>query len=311
MMKRHSGLPFDDIRDLIQNLPASNDEMAAHTLNQLPDETGYVADLCVWYSRWSGRSPEIHRPLLTLFAGTHKVEQNLLEENVDEWLLKEITAISEGSAVVNRLCQSTDMGLKLFDLALQLPVADIRYEAALDEKACAGTIGFGMEAIAGGTDALCISAIEQTPSISTLAILAALTGREVIDDISDAKKNDAVETAISTVEGYESNSLEVLRRLGGRELAAICGAILAARTQHIPSVIDGPSALTACVLLHRENADSIKHCIMAQPLENPRFNQIADQIGLDMIFKQRVSKAPGGGLTMASEFLKLAFKHKS
>ncbi|MCE3519243.1 nicotinate-nucleotide--dimethylbenzimidazole phosphoribosyltransferase, partial [Escherichia coli] len=61
-----------------------------------------------------------------------------------------------GGAAINQICIANDLGLKIFDLALEYPTADITEEAAMDEKTCAATMAFGMESIAGGTDLLCI-----------------------------------------------------------------------------------------------------------------------------------------------------------
>jgi NaMN:DMB phosphoribosyltransferase len=61
-----------------------------------------------------------------------------------------------GGAAINQICVANDLGLKIFDLALEVPTADISVEAAMDERTCAATMAFGMEAIAGGTDLLCI-----------------------------------------------------------------------------------------------------------------------------------------------------------
>ena len=46
-------------------------------------------------------------------------------------------------------------------------------------------------------------------------------------------------------ERHLDDPLEVLRRLGGREIAAIAGAIFAARLQRIPVVLDGYTSAPA------------------------------------------------------------------
>ena len=309
MTTRHSGLPFDDIRELIRTLPQGNEDIAMHTLAQLDIKKDAVADLCTWYSRWSGRSPVIHRPLLTLFAGTHVVEQQLSEGKSDKWLMDEVTGISQGSATINRLCHSADTGLKLFDLALQLPVSDIRVEPALDEKACAGTMAFGMEAIAGGTDLLCIGTIEKSPTVSALAMLCSLMGWEPGEFGSSDRDKEAVRVAIDRVNSPNIDALEVLRQLGGRETAAICGAILSARTQHIPVLVGGPSALAACAILFRIDTKSIGHCMLAQAFEDPALNSVSTELGLLPVFDKRVSSVAGGGGAIAAGFLQMTFKH--
>ncbi len=53
----------------------------------------------------------------------------------------------------------------------------------------------------------------------------------------------------------------MLRRLGGREIAALCGAIVAARLQRIPVVLDGYVVTAAAAILHAIDPSCIDHCI--------------------------------------------------
>ena len=320
MKQRESGLPFDDIRNLGNALPDANLDAQSHTLEQLQlDQTllgSRVAEICSWYSAWSGRSPVIHRPLLTVFAGTHMLQDRLDDGVVSKQLLDSVTAVSQGDAAVNRICHEHDIGLKLFDLALQIPVADISQDAALDEKGCAGTVAFGMEAIAGGSDLLALCAIAKDTDPSALAILCAL-GDFHLDALpiasSTAGENvgELIEQACALAKPHLSNPLEVLRRLGGRETAAICGAILAARTEHVPVVISGVTGLAACAVLKHLQADSIGHCILASGFENTTLNDYADTLGLVKVVDQPLSPIAEANAALAAGLVKSLCKHFS
>ncbi len=308
MKQRESGLPFDDIRNLAKNLPELDGDALNHTAAQLDDGESRFAQLCKWYSACTGRSPAIHRPAVTLFAGTHALENSLDGGASSNELLDKVTEISEGSAFINRLCHQHDVGLKVFDLALQIPVDDISSEAALDEKSCAGTIAFGMEAIAGGADLLCVAALEVKPTISALSILQVL-GNVPLEDLALIREDDdngPLLKAIKVAEGQSNNSLEVLRRLGGRETAAICGAILAARSQHIPVIIDGYTALAAALVLYKLEPSSLDHVKFAQLPEAIAFINILSDIGMDSILHTSISKVAEEGLLLASGVLKSA-----
>ena len=311
MQQRESGLPFDDIRNLVKGLPALDGDAERHTDAQLEGEDSCFARICKWYSACSGRSPAIHRPSLTLFAGTHAVE-NLLDGGASsEVLLQKVTQISEGSAYINRLCHQHDVGLKVFDLALPIPVDDISSEPALDEKACAGTIAFGMEAIAGGADLLCFAALDVKPTVSALSILAVLSDL-TIDDLveirgeGDEDTRAALEGALTLIKGHQGNALEVLRRLGGRETAAICGAILAARTQHIPVIIDGFTALAAALVLYNIAPDALGHVKFAQMPENQMIECVIKKVGLQVIVPSSLTEFSEEGLVIAAGIVKSA-----
>ena len=91
MTKAESGLPFDDIRNLINNLPDADQnalELTQAQLNELNrDNLGVMGDICEWFAAWSGRTPSINRPLITLFAGTHKLENEISNQISETYIL--------------------------------------------------------------------------------------------------------------------------------------------------------------------------------------------------------------------------------
>lgn len=299
-----SGLPFDDIRNLAADLPGHDEDALALTRSQLKERNfknePKLAGICEWYSAWSGRSPAIRRPLVTLFAGTHTLDNEIHGASASDFVLEEVTSIASGDSLINRLCHQHGAGLKVFDLALQIPVADISKEAALDEKGCAGTIAFGMEAIAGGADLLCISGIEKTASLSNIAILCLLAGLEAGDLLPNSKQAvERVEKALVLSKSHKHNPLEVLRRMGGRETAATCGAILAARSQHVPVLLAGYPALAAACILHALNPDSLGHCMFAQQSGVPAINRMLVDLNLDTVLEKPLSGNPASGVVLA------------
>ncbi|MDA4630802.1 nicotinate-nucleotide--dimethylbenzimidazole phosphoribosyltransferase, partial [Escherichia coli] len=70
------------------------------------------------------------------------------------------------------------------------------------------------------------------------------------------RKADAVRTAVALHGSHLKDPLEVLRRLGGREIAAMAGAILATRVERIPVIIDGYVATSAAAILHAANPEA-------------------------------------------------------
>ena len=157
--------PFEDMRDLIATLPEGDDAAALRTSEQTERESafggaGQLREIAAWLSRWSRKSPpRVDRPMLALFAGAHGVSRHGVSADTDAVVAREVAAISSGQGLLSRLCAQANVGLKVLDLALDLPTGDISVEPALDERACAATMAFGMEAVAGGHDLLCLSAL--------------------------------------------------------------------------------------------------------------------------------------------------------
>jgi nicotinate-nucleotide--dimethylbenzimidazole phosphoribosyltransferase len=151
-------------------------------------------------------------------------------------------------------------------------------EPALDEAACAATMAFGMEATAGGIDLLCIGEMGIANTTVAAALFAALFGGTAVDwvgpgtGVDDAgirRKRDAVDAALATHAGKLDDPLETLRRVGGREIAAMTGAILAARMNRIPVIVDGFVATSAAAVLYAMNERALDHCLFGHVSAEP------------------------------------------
>ena len=157
--------------------------------------------------------------------------------------------------------------MKVFDLALQYPVDDISSGDALDEKGSAATIGFGMEAIAGGVDLLGLSAFGKGSQIANAAFMDILLDQKpgINNDNDDnaLKLRSVVDEVVDRHSSAQGNSLELLRRIGGREHSAIAGAILAARVNHVPAILEGMTATLIVLLLQKMNPGLCDHCCFA------------------------------------------------
>jgi nicotinate-nucleotide--dimethylbenzimidazole phosphoribosyltransferase len=271
-----TGLPLDDMRSLLKRLPdadAAAARLAREKANALAASGFTVAGaarLGEWVSSWSGRfPPRPTRAVVALFVGTHGVAGQGLSALGPGYERRFVEHAAAGGAPVSQLCGAHELGLKIFDLALEMPVGDITAGPALDERDCAATMAFGMEAVAGGADLLCLGGIGQGGEVAAGALVAALTGARPSEWVSGAdmrlreRRAAAVEQAVQLHGAALREPLEALRRLGGREAAAIAGAIVAARTEMVPVLLDGRTALAAALVLHTAQPGSVDHCLLA------------------------------------------------
>ncbi len=137
---------------------------------------------------------------------------------------------------------------------------------------CAATIAYGMEAIAGKPDCLAIGEMGIGNTTVAAAIYAALYGGSGadwvgrgtgVDDAGLARKAGAVDRALAFHRDGLTDPMAILARLGGREIAAMLGALLAARHQKIPVLVDGFVATSAAAIAHAVNPEAIDHCVFA------------------------------------------------
>ena len=316
-----TGMPFDDIRDLIASLPGPDEDALARvrqregTLTKPPGALGRLERISEWLAAWTGREPAVTRPLVAVFAGNHGVVGQGVSPFPQSVTQQMVENFAAGGAAINAICVANDIGLKVFDLALEHPTADFTVEAALDERGCAATIAFGMEAIAGGTDLLCIGEMGIGNTTVASAIYAAVFGGTAgdwvgpgtgADDAMLARKAQVVETALELHRDHLDDPLEVLRRLGGREIAAMVGAILAARSQRIPVLLDGFVACSAAAILYTADPSSIEHCLFAHTSAEPAHRRALAAMKADPLLDLGMRLGEGTGAALAVPIIRAA-----
>lgn len=315
-----SALPFDDFRTLMGQLPAGDEAAGERVRAQFAKaekpngSLGRLEDLAAWLATWSGRPPAVNRPLVAIFAGNHGVARHGISPQPVEATAQAVEMTAAGGAAINQICLAYDVGLKVFDLALHLPTEDITQDAALDERGCAATMAFGMEAIAG-TDLLCIGDLGVGNSTVAAAVLAALhggSGRDWVGQGSGAnaamvaRKAKVVDAALALHRSHLKDPLEVLRRVGGREFAAIAGAIIAARMEKIPVILDGVAAIAAASVLQALNPRALEHCIVAQLSPEAGYGKAVEKLGMKPLLDLGIAHGEGAGAALAAGLVKAA-----
>ncbi|MDR3508952.1 MAG: nicotinate-nucleotide--dimethylbenzimidazole phosphoribosyltransferase, partial [Caulobacteraceae bacterium] len=103
-----------------------------------------------------------------------------------------------------------------------------------------------------------------------------------------------------------SDPLELLRQLGGRESAALAGAILAARIQGVPVLLDGAPALAAAAVLHAVDPQAVIHCRLGGGLHDPTVARLAARLGLAPILGLWLPLSDGTASMAALSLVRLA-----
>ncbi len=317
-----SGLPFDDIRALFKKMPHGNAENAALAnaheaqLTKPPGALGKLEGISEWIATWQASyPPRVDRTIVAVFAGNHGVVAQGVAAYPQAVTAQMVANFQSGGAAVNQICKTFDLGLKVFELALELPTADITEEAALSEQECAATFAYGMEAIAGGCDLLCIGEMGIGNTTIAAAISHGLFGGKAEDWVGPgtgvdaeglARKTDAVRRAVALHKSHLNDPLEVLRRLGGRELSAMAGAIMAARMEHVPVLIDGYVATAAAAVLYAVDPTALDHCMVAHCSAEPAHKALLQKISKQPLLDLGMRLGEGSGAALAAAVVKAA-----
>ncbi|GEP09292.1 nicotinate-nucleotide--dimethylbenzimidazole phosphoribosyltransferase [Methylobacterium gnaphalii] len=308
--------PFADIRRLVAEMPGPDEDALAAVrardaaLTKPAGSLGRLEDLVEWLAAWQGKAmPSFDRPLVCVFAGSHGVTARGVSAFPDAVNRQMLENFSAGGAAINQLCAAYGLGFKVFDLAIDMPTGDICEGPALDERATVATMAFGMEAVAAGTDCLGIGEMGIGNTTIAAAIYCALWGGEPahwvgrgtgVDAAGLARKAEAVALALETHAGHLDDPLSVLARLGGREIAAMAGAILAARLQRVPVVLDGYVSTAAAAVLHALDPRALDHCVAGHVSAEGVHAEVLDRLGLDPLLSLglRLGEASGAALAM-------------
>ena len=316
-----AALPFDDIRQIVANLPGPDGSAAAAArardavLTKPAGSLGRLEDIAVWLAAWQGRAqPTVTRPLVAIFASNHGIAARGVSAYPQAVTRQMVENFAAGGAAINQLCVASGLGLKVFELALDQPTPDIVVTDAFDEKACAATIAYGMEAVAGGIDLLCLGEMGIANTTVSAAIFHALYGGEAsewvgrgtgVDDAGLARKGEAVAASVRRI-GTVRDPLEVLRRLGGREIAAMVGAILAARMERVPVIVDGFVTTAAAAILQAMRADAIDHCLFSHSSAEAAHGAVLERLGKAPLFDFGMRLGEGSGAALAAGIVKAA-----
>ncbi len=316
-----TGLPFDDFRALLRDLPGPDARAAAAVrarngeLTKPAGSLGRLEEIAEWLAAWTGRAPAVTRPLVAVFAGNHGVTAQGVSPYPASVTAQMVENFAAGGAAINQICVAHDLGLKVFDLALDFPTGDITQGPAMDEVTCAATMAYGMEAIAGGTDLLCIGEMGIGNTTIAAAVCHGLYGGAAADWVGPgtgvdaagmARKTDAVARAVQLHGAHLDDALELLRRLGGRELAAMAGAILAARAERIPVIVDGYVATAAAAVLHAIRPDALDHCLIGHVSAEPGHRALVERLGKAPLLDLGMRLGEGTGAALAAGIVKAA-----
>lgn len=305
-------LPLDDFRALFAQLTPADEQAGARTratFERWSAGGSRLATLAARLSAVTGKPPAVNRPAVALFAASHGVARRFGQPTASTAAF--VAACEAGHAPVNHLCSANGFGLKVYDLALDLPTGDLAVEPALDERACAATIAFGMEALAGGPDLVVLGAARSSgQEAAAAALLAACLGDAVPAGRASRIAGSSwpsVQAALSFHGNGLGDPLEALRRVGGREFAALAGAIVAARAEKVPVVLDGLAALATAAVLFAITPRAIDHCVLAEASGEAE-REVAGILGLEPLLRDGTAAGEGTAGVIAGALVKDAAK---
>ena len=275
-----------------------------------PGSLGRLEDLAVWLARWQSRSPpSADHPRIAVFAGNHGVAARGVSAYPSEVTAQMVKNFIAGGAAVNQLCKTANADLRVYELGLEEPTADFTQAPAMSERDCVRALAYGMTAVQEGYDVIALGEMGIANTTSAAALCLGLFGGEAadwcgrgtgIDDARLAHKTALVAEAVAYHKGNCRDGLDLLRCLGGLELAAIAGAVIAARMARTAVLLDGYACTAAAAALADLMPDALAHCRVAHLSAEPGHRRLLARLGMEPLlqFGMRLGEASGAALAL-------------
>ena len=313
---------LDEFARILDDLPvpdAAAISEAAERNGQLtkpPGALGRLEDIAVWYAGWQRNPlPRIKSPQVAVFAGNHGVTRRNVSAYPAEVTEQMVENFRAGGAAINRLCVGADAGLSVVPLDLDRPVGDFTRTPAMEESEVVSALAAGWNAVAPETDTLVVGEMGIGNTTSASAIVAALFGGDpdewvgrgtgVDDDGLEAKRR-VVADGLALHAAALDDPLEILRCLGGREVAAMTGAIARARIESIPVILDGFICTAAAAVLERLRRGALDHCLAGHLSAESAHGRLLREIGKKPLLALGMRLGEGSGAALAIPVVRMA-----
>jgi nicotinate-nucleotide--dimethylbenzimidazole phosphoribosyltransferase len=312
---------FAELRAALNGLPAGDGQAASLAaardaqLTKPPGSLGRLEALAFWLARWQARNPpRLDRVDVLVFAGNHGVTARGVSAFPAEVTVQMVANFSAGGAAINQLSRVAGATLRVIPLDLDRPTADFTVAPAMTEAEFLVAVATGYDAVEAA-DLLCLGEMGIGNTTAAAAIAAALfggggarwTGRGTgVDDQGLARKRAAVDAGLARHADVLGDPIAIAAALGGRELAAILGAALAARRRRIPVVIDGFVCTAAVAPLAKLCPDGLAHAVAGHASAEAAHRALLDELGLKPLIDLDMRLGEGSGAAVAALVLRAA-----
>ena len=291
---------------------AASDRNAA--LTKPSGSLGRIETLAIWYASWRGDPrPRLDRPQVALFAGNHGVAARGVSAFPVEVTAQMVANFEAGGAAANQLAEAFGASLTVTALDIDRPTADFTQAPAMTEEEFIDAIRSGWLAVDARADLLVPGEMGIGNTTSAAAVAAGLFGGRAsdwvgrgtgVDEEGLARKTATVEAGLATHAATLDDPLEVLRRLGGRELAAMAGAVLAARVAGIPVILDGFICTAAAATLERAAPGALDHAAAGHVSAEAGHRRLLEALGKRPLLSLDLRLGEGSGGALAIGLLK-------
>lgn len=313
---------LDDFRRLLAEAPDTDASAEADAqarngqLTKPPGALGRLEDLAIWYAGWRGDArPAIVSPQVIVFAGNHGVAARGVSAFPADVTEQMVLNFQHGGAAINQLSRAAGAEMDVIALDLDRPTADFTQAPAMSEAELIAALKAGWSAVNPAADLLVVGEMGIGNTTAAAAICTALfggaaedwTGRGTgVQDDALTVKTAVVAEGVALHGSVAADGLDVLGRLGGREIAAMAGAIAAARQLRIPVILDGYICCAGAACLAQTRPGALDHALAGHQSAEQAHIRLLELLDKAPLLSLGLRLGEGSGGALAIGILKCA-----
>lgn len=306
---------LDALTSLADRLPEADSHAAEaararqNVLTKPPGSLGRLEQIAEFMAAWRATArPEIWRAQALVFAGNHGICAQGVNPYPQEVTAQMVANFEAGGAAINQLCRANGADLSVVALELGRPTGDFTEGPAMSDADCLDALWQGASAVDEGADILILGEMGIGNSTVAAALAAACFGGPVAEWVGPGTGSDkagirhkveVIERGLKRHEGVMGNAPAILAALGGREQAAICGAVLAARAARIPVILDGFICTAAAAVLYATDKRLLDHCLVGHVSAEPGHRKLLAAIHKRPVLEFDMRLGEGSGAALA------------
>lgn len=310
------------VQALLSTLPKADSDAAQEararqaSLTKPPGSLGRLEELAEFMASWRQTArPKIEKAQAVVFAGNHGVCAKGVNPFPQEVTAQMVANFKAGGAAINQLCRASGADLSVVPLDLDHPTQDISETSAMSGAETLDAMQRGAAAVDTSADILLLGEMGIGNSTIAAAMAHAAFGGKPVDWIGRGTGSDKAgmslkEQVVTKAVNLhrQVKGLSMLAALGGREQAAICGAVIEARANRIPVLLDGYICTAAVAPLFSADGNWLSHCMIAHASAEPGHARLIDAMGSEPILTMRMALGEGSGAALALGVLRAALE---
>ena len=308
------------VDDFIHTMPKKNMQAEAAAsvyqdrLTKPSGSLGMLEELAVFLAGWqNSERPVIETAQAIIFAGNHGICEQGVNPYPQEVTQLMVSNFENGGAAMNQLCNLSGAELTVKPLSLDSPTQDFTQTKAMSMTELIDAMSAGIKSVNRSANIILLGEMGIGNSTVSSALAASVFGGRVADWVGAGTGSDekGIARKICIIEeGIAKHGLcpdlTAILAFGGREQAAICGAILAARSASIPVLLDGFICTAAAAPLYAISSSLLDHCLVGHKSAEPGHQKLLQLMNKKPILDLNMRLGEGTGAALALNILKAA-----